>query len=1368
MKEARFLTALGVILAACSAWAAPGTWSFSAWTADNASATNNLIRGKMPAEESSYNITREGAKNAAVFTDGLLQRASDTTTIGTDNLFVYDFTFPSRVTELRLYSAAWGGRQIINITEVSVVDKQGVVHVIGGSGTSAAGAMRGVLKRDDGEAMCEDAVSISIRFGEQQNGYVGYGEIEVIGEPGDYCRVASIPSYSAELSPREGLYAFTPGETLSFSAPSETFDDESLTRDMTLVRYIVDYWDGVSLTGDTASVSFAPDRAFTLTWEFSLADKPGLEPVSLRYLEKYVRDGLVCMYDGIYNQGTDAAHSTDALTWKDVSGNGRDMGAYSTLPVPTWGDTYAEWSGVSGGEAFTYRVADDEDPLIASITNVTFEIAGENSYTPSDNTGIFFFQNESETGAGAVPFGARYAGNGIYASHYASQYFLGSGWRYGSASDGLGRFGVSFVGRGKSVELYYRKGLVGSASTGAKEKAARGFVIGGKSGINFGAGVKMKAYNIRVYDRALSPAEIRHNDMVDAIRFYGETRYGDGVMKVAWSGVEAGTPYPDYGWTCVTAGGRKIISVADSLLTAADGERIFFIEDGKRAIYEGYSITCGGEEVLAGVEEKAAVTLESFDFSDTVLTWKWREQYRLDLATSGDDGCRVAIGDGEQAAGAFAWADVSEKLKIKAVASENTKFMYWTGDIDGIEDVTASELEVTMDTPRKITAVFFNLDHEPVTASVIDGSSGSWNDLATWENGVMPQDGDTVLLVCSKNTEIDLSSATVRFAKLVVSNTSASAKTVVSCSKWATCINADEIVVGPGGVIKAAGGFYETEMSNRVWIATQKLTVEKGGVISADCAGWAPGNGPGRVGARATGSGGVYGGQAGDIYSMYNASATVYAKPYGSVEWPYDPGSGGGTASYLSSNRDYSGGGAVFIDATGGDVVVDGVVTACGVSPSVSAGGSGGGILIVCNTIDGTGEVTASALDASAYSNGGGGGRLAVHYDSALQAAKDATCAVAFRAKGGYGLGEGYGEIKMRQGGPGSLYFTDNRFLTTPPYRGSWPFSGVWHSSQPLSQTDLSDLDVVIEDERLHFESAEALEMSVKSLRLEGTFGFSRGLSLSNISFNVAGDVTASSASLTVCGRSSRIGGNLFLAGAKNRMRAAMVFLEAMPTNVFGGFGAELSVAGTVSVESNATFNVVAASRNGAVARILARDFLVYEKGLVTASGLGYMNGAGPSFVSGFASSHGGRGAGSRDMSYLIYGDEFHPLTAGSGMNTFGGGVVYITAERRFLLDGEISADGGSALSGACGAGGSVYLDVSRLLPSSGTISADGGSAGFGGGGGRVALYYTYGDHGSLAVSAAAGGSSVNLAYPATDGTIYVKRRNAGFRMIVR
>jgi hypothetical protein len=157
---------------------------------------------------------------------------------------------------------------------------------------------------------------------------------------------------------------------------------------------------------------------------------------------------------------------------------------------------------------------------------------------------------------------------------------------------------------------------------------------------------------------------------------------------------------------------------------------------------------------------------------------------------------------------------------------------------------------------------------------------------------------------------------------------------------------------------------------------TNGVTVDASSSINVNAIGYGAGLGQGQGRSSLVtvvdGSGGGYGGNGG-----MSASNAVGGICYDSLYQPAMMGSGGG-ASYAGSGG--NGGGLIQI-AAGGNVDVEGTVSANGGSAANSraGGGSGGGIWISAGSITGAGTITANGgAGAPGYGGGGGGGRIAI------------------------------------------------------------------------------------------------------------------------------------------------------------------------------------------------------------------------------------------------------------------------------------------------------------------------------------------------------------------------------------------------------
>ena len=170
-------------------------------------------------------------------------------------------------------------------------------------------------------------------------------------------------------------------------------------------------------------------------------------------------------------------------------------------------------------------------------------------------------------------------------------------------------------------------------------------------------------------------------------------------------------------------------------------------------------------------------------------------------------------------------------------------------------------------------------------------------------------------------------------------------------------------------------------VSGATTIQCDALTVRQGGRITADGTGNGQAQGPGAGGnARVfpNGSGGGYGGAGGAAQLAAGGAA------YGSALAPADPGSGGGGGNGPGG----SGGGAIRL-IIADTLELEGTITANGTpggsfGPDGGGGGSGGSIWVTTQKLTGEGSFHADGGAAGASGAGsGGGGRIAVFYRDA-------------------------------------------------------------------------------------------------------------------------------------------------------------------------------------------------------------------------------------------------------------------------------------------------------------------------------------------------------------------------------------------------
>jgi hypothetical protein len=189
--------------------------------------------------------------------------------------------------------------------------------------------------------------------------------------------------------------------------------------------------------------------------------------------------------------------------------------------------------------------------------------------------------------------------------------------------------------------------------------------------------------------------------------------------------------------------------------------------------------------------------------------------------------------------------------------------------------------------------------------------------------------------------------------------------------------------------------------SNITLVSGNKLSIA--GKLDTSGQGYDANSGPGTGGFVAVsgrGGGGAYGGAGGN--DCINGGDKG-GQPYGSVAWPTDFGSGGGSNG---GNVGANGGGAIYVQGT--SITIDGALYSNGAAASKGAGGAGGSILLVAQSVAGAGALSAIGGTASNSGGGGGGGRIAIWYNHTLANSISAFTAIRTVA-GGSSCTNGYG-----------------------------------------------------------------------------------------------------------------------------------------------------------------------------------------------------------------------------------------------------------------------------------------------------------------------------------------------------------------------
>jgi hypothetical protein len=207
--------------------------------------------------------------------------------------------------------------------------------------------------------------------------------------------------------------------------------------------------------------------------------------------------------------------------------------------------------------------------------------------------------------------------------------------------------------------------------------------------------------------------------------------------------------------------------------------------------------------------------------------------------------------------------------------------------------------------------------------------------------------------------------------------------------------------------------------------------------------------------------------------------------------------------------------------------------------------------------------------------------------------------------------------------------------------------------------------------------------------------------------------------------------------------------LNTLGTLVFSGWdtvitAATVAVGGTITHRPQSDISSSGGWVPDARVALVCSTLTVLSGGAINASGKGYaggvsgdLNGRGPA-GGGSVNHSGGYGGFGGDGNGVTYGSTEAPADPGSGgggWNTErggnGGGVIWIEAADRAVVNGTISANGDTGYGNNCGsgAGGSVYIHCGVFDGTGGVLSAKGGDrqtySASSGGGGRIAVIYT-------------------------------------------
>ncbi len=276
---------------------------------------------------------------------------------------------------------------------------------------------------------------------------------------------------------------------------------------------------GIQDANDTYIVNYQTGEVINETQKQITSGSGSNNNVLYKYTavnEGYVQDGLVLHYDGVNNTGN--GHSNTTTTWKDLSGNGND----GTLTGCTWGENYLDLDGVDDYVRKT-GMTGTTDFTIEIVAN-DIEANGTNSYGSSFMINLW----SSDVTDTSIHLWVDNR-TSIAESNRNKPLFRilvpklnEENYREVSGNRDLNCKGYYSISNGQSGLKYYSNGnSIGQNTDASFTNRVNINTINLDIGrwYNTSYFVKEKVYSFRIYNRALTDAEVLQNYNQDRIRF---------------------------------------------------------------------------------------------------------------------------------------------------------------------------------------------------------------------------------------------------------------------------------------------------------------------------------------------------------------------------------------------------------------------------------------------------------------------------------------------------------------------------------------------------------------------------------------------------------------------------------------------------------------------------------------------------------------------------------------------------------------------------------------------------------------------------------------------------------------------------------
>ena len=403
----------------------------------------------------------------------------------------------------------------------------------------------------------------------------------------------------------EGSYALPAGGH-TFSAPATVTVGEDT---YSCTGYTLETWDGAAWSapvlhsGVLAAEVTDTTAKVRLAWQWSHTAGPGYDAV----FSDYVTDGLVLHIDGIRNAGAQAAHDSGAMRWADLAAKGGALKFVNGDSNSGWkGDGYffgGKSYGVMNGTRtldgpFTVQTVLDFDRIASHRIDTYYPMLVGTTET-ADRLSIYCNQ---ESRADSVVFTKVLNVNpGLSVANWAGDY-------------------MTEIFNGTQIALF-PEATPTTWAAHAEVPGTRTLTFASSYGSDANAYAKrmltgsIKA--VRIYDRALSDAELTQNRAVDEVRFFGRAPAAIGVLIVAsdkegLSGDQPNGAYRPAGSYAFTAPAEAIV-------------------DGTTYELAGYTLETwdGSAWGSADVNDGVNAVVPDVSSASKRLIWNWRIKSRL-------------------------------------------------------------------------------------------------------------------------------------------------------------------------------------------------------------------------------------------------------------------------------------------------------------------------------------------------------------------------------------------------------------------------------------------------------------------------------------------------------------------------------------------------------------------------------------------------------------------------------------------------------------------------------------------------------------------------------------------------------------------